>query len=382
MTVTLTITTANHGHPVNGGHRPIQVSNNLKRLRDMVLALAKEAWLAERPNRSRIARNALPEFHFSWTSDGGEKAAALLECNMVENRPQAARLEVSAQDYVENGCRLLIKIMTHLEAPIKFAHAGNEKTVRQGLERFAQILSNEEALEFSVFNSHLDQEQPICATWSRQSHEIFSRMYKRPEDGDSVLGDVRIGSENWAIAEFNAAVRDRTLPVLRSHNEHDSKPNVAVLSFNNAFDRMDYPLEQNPLHELGKDRARKAPEPMPHEFTDTIKSYATLKTGWDAGHGRPISQHLIAQVLNYLAKARPLPNFHVVAPTAEGGIHFEFVYEKWDFSLIFQENGRVDAFGIDLESDAECDFEVASGSPSDVSAAVVKLMSQAKISRS
>jgi hypothetical protein len=76
-----------------------------------------------------------------------------------------------------------------------------------------------------------------------------------------------------------------------------------------------------------------------------------LQVGWGEGSGEKISERALRAALQFINARPDLLSFLHVYPTDDGGVLFEFESGKWDLSVEMTAAGKIELYGVRLDSD-------------------------------
>lgn len=76
-----------------------------------------------------------------------------------------------------------------------------------------------------------------------------------------------------------------------------------------------------------------------------------LQVGWGEGSGEKISERAVRAALQFINARPDLLSFLHVYPTDDGGVLFEFESGKWDLSVEMTPAGKIELYGVRLDSD-------------------------------
>lgn len=334
------------GRRFDGGKLPVEVLPDLAAFRELVLAYAREQWLAKNVRRQRMPKEFTAGFSLRLVAIEDGSAIPVLELQ----RDGSQALLPGFADQVATAVDEALDAITRLFKSAELGQFPRSMTSDQirALNKFGAGLLRDERIEFyeptkKEPNAYINTDlRRAILSQARNKYNVHISDVGVLEgcytSSDDPYGHIVIGSERYG--EIRIELESSTIK--ESFDGNLGQPvELSIVAEMNAEDRV--------VKVLDVDSVNVVDEKLSASYQRCVKrisDLAKLEDGWRDGTGIKPAQSALEAVGRFVRSRVQFADLYRIYPTTSGGIQIEFVLNDWDYTLEFHPEGMIEFFAI------------------------------------
>lgn len=328
---------------------PVEVLSDLPAFRDLLVSYAKDEWRLRHADRQRVPKGFDKSLSFDLIDIVEGSAIPKLEWNRNSAQENLPGFADEIEEIVEVAYDNVIALLGGRDGRFK---ALNAEKVR-ALNRFGAGLRDHEKIELEERGSsnvvYLDAaRRKQLITGARETYltrfegtgELIGVQVPSGYEGfvtvrTDLYGEIRIPVDPQQIyeefaSELNFDVQFEILVELDSQDRFRGVADVFDIGI--VFDDT----------RAGFTKA-----------LDRLSELRALPDGWHDGEGKRVAGVALENATEFFIQRPYFCKFYRVFPNEDGGILIDFEIVGWDFSIEFGNEGAVEMYGVEIDSDRE-----------------------------